>query len=660
MATLDATPPPLKDNVLLAPKLLDGSAPFKVHITDDKTVTLPPRADPLAVTKNRDLSSTHTAILGLSTGAGTSAAAAMEGPDALRAANLVEHLKQLGFGSCLDIGDVRERPVEQKECESRTDHLMRQIGAFAREGVGRILPLLNSGKLVICLGGDHSMSFASIKAFAAFCHEKQLTGGVIHIDAHGDVNGLKEENNFQPQPGESGNPHGMVMRSGFATLHPEIDGIAPPEATLKWENFLSIGLRALDVEEQETFRNGPAKGFTKSDVAIRIAEVLERIRNLRERVDVIMISFDLDACDKSISPATEMQNDDGLNLEQLLQIADAIAVEGAGLAPTVAIDVAEYYPPNEDTNFTTIKTIKQFLERAVGITDSSYMQHMIRETEGQKVDGNELLPLVMPESQVTCDALIDRVLANRIFREWDKDQNSKAVKEETPSKRLSSLSKIGISVAATFLGVGVFFQSVGLRFSKETDSEVNNTPAQVGMAEPALRVADVASAPVFPVKWGYEPAYRDNLKDPLGVGFSDVIMTSEWDITHQLRAPDPFEHTKELAVRTLKWNEEDFIKIAPREKSDFYHPGLGMANSSDHYHRNSTISAMCTALSVALLRTPQESRRKLLDAVVTDLFSDEAVRKQFLQEFEKFSFSLKNPDEVMRMLRRSRKIPESN
>src|SRR4029450_6333054 len=73
-----------------------------------------------------------------------------------------------------------------------------------------------SGEVPVVLGGDHSVALGSIGGLASLYGP----GGVIWIDAHGDLN--------TPETTPSGNVHGMVLAAVLGLGGPAFESSAWP------------------------------------------------------------------------------------------------------------------------------------------------------------------------------------------------------------------------------------------------------------------------------------------------------------------------------------------------------------------------------------------------------------------------------------------------
>ena len=168
--------------------------------------------------------------------------------------------------------------------------------------------LLKEGKFVGVLGGEHSISFAPIRAHA----ERFGPLTVLQLDAHADLASHYEGNPWS---------HASVM-----ARVKELPSVA---------KIVSVGIRSMSSEEraacdrENTFFAHDLDPFDKW-----IEEVVER---LSERV---YLSFDLDAFDSSLMPSTGTPEPGGL----FWKSATALLRKVAQKKEIVGFDVVELCP----------------------------------------------------------------------------------------------------------------------------------------------------------------------------------------------------------------------------------------------------------------------------------------------------------------------------
>src|SRR5205085_359435 len=125
------------------------------------------------------------------------------GPSAIRYAELEQHLRDtLGIAS-VDLGNVVTPVAESTEGGDERARFLPQILAICDVVAKLVAGARRNGQTPLVLGGDHSVALGSLVGMAA----AHGPGGVIWIDAHGDLN--------TPESSPSGNVHGMVLAAAL-------------------------------------------------------------------------------------------------------------------------------------------------------------------------------------------------------------------------------------------------------------------------------------------------------------------------------------------------------------------------------------------------------------------------------------------------------------
>ncbi len=179
----------------------------------------------------------------------------------------------------------------------------------------------------LILGGDHSVSCPSIKAFG----KAKGTVGIIQFDAHHDLRNL-----------EDGGPSNGTPFRGLI----EAGAIDP-------KNLIQIGLR--NFSNSLTYHNyAKAQGITvKTMKDVRKKGLLnlvsEAYEKLASRVDSIYLSVDIDVIDQAFAPGCPAIGPGGMNPDDLLE-----ALQFLGNQPlTKAIDIVEIDPLQDYRDMTS-------------------------------------------------------------------------------------------------------------------------------------------------------------------------------------------------------------------------------------------------------------------------------------------------------------------
>ena len=176
------------------------------------------------------------------------------------------------------------------------------------EGLSTIAALLDEGKLVGLLGGDHSTPFGYWKAIA----EKHGDFGILQIDAHCDLREAYE--NFKYS-------HASVMYNALTEI-PQI------------VKLVQVGVRDYSVSEAEYIANSNNRVVTYFDKQIkeRLYEgetwkvIVDEIVN--HLPDKIFISFDIDGLDPKLCPHTGTPVQGGFETEQIFYLFKKVLQSG--------------------------------------------------------------------------------------------------------------------------------------------------------------------------------------------------------------------------------------------------------------------------------------------------------------------------------------------
>jgi arginase len=210
------------------------------------------------------------------------------GPSAIRYAELEARIRSLGRGVS-DLGDVRA-PVPEAIDEGDESHRylapIKQVCDRLAELVGHAI---GEGCLPLVLGGDHSIAMGTLGGMA----EAHGPGGVLWIDAHGDLN--------RPQTSPTGNVHGMPLAAAVGAAGDAFATDAWPTPSV--ERIALVGVRSLDPGERALLRELDAKVFTMSEVdRLGVHRAMEEALSYLAGSAFVHVSLDLDAVDPMFAP----------------------------------------------------------------------------------------------------------------------------------------------------------------------------------------------------------------------------------------------------------------------------------------------------------------------------------------------------------------------
>jgi arginase len=261
------------------------------------------------------------------------------GPSALRIAGIQEKLTALGY-KVKDAGDIKIEIKERQEIVYPKLKYIDEILKTSRILAERVEKVLELNEFPLCIGGDHSMALGTIAGISAYCSKKNLEMGVIWIDAHADMN--------TDETSPSGNIHGMPLAASLGIgdeMLTEFYGFCPK---IKPENCVLIGIRSIDELERKNIRELNVPVFTMSDIdKMGIHRIISKVlKQFREKVDHIHVSFDLDSVDPSVAPGVGTPVQGGLSYREAHLLMESIAECGC----MSSLEITEVNPILDNKN----------------------------------------------------------------------------------------------------------------------------------------------------------------------------------------------------------------------------------------------------------------------------------------------------------------------
>lgn len=295
-----------------------------------------------SLVKSRFLSNPHDlGVVAVGFSGGQGKAGVDDGPVALIKAGLINQLRnELGYkihgdeevqvSTYHDIVLTHDPPfrnmLNPRSVSAVTAKIADEVYSHAREG-----------RMVLTLGGDHSIAIGTIAGTAKAVRERMNKEiAVIWVDAHSDIN--------TPETSDSGNIHGMPVAfvSGLAKEEkPDIFGWLKEDHMLNLKKLVYIGLRDVDVAEKRILRENGVKAFSMFDIDRHgIGRVVEMALAHIGNDSPIHLSFDVDALDPMWAPSTGTPVRGGLTLREGDYICEALHETGN----LVAVDLVEVNP----------------------------------------------------------------------------------------------------------------------------------------------------------------------------------------------------------------------------------------------------------------------------------------------------------------------------
>ncbi len=239
------------------------------------------------------------------------------GPSAIRYAGLEERLASFGC-SVVDRGNVvAPEPEALTVADERARFLPEILDACA--GLASIVrDVVREGSLPLVLGGDHSIALGTL---AGLREAAGRPGGVIWIDAHGDLN--------TPATSPTGNVHGMPLAAalGLAGDTFEHPGLTLP--AVDPDRVVLLGVRSLDPAERMLIRETGIRAITMTEIdRIGIERAVTEAIDRASGPGFVHVSVDLDALDPEVAPGVGTPVKGGLTYREAHLACEDLAESG--------------------------------------------------------------------------------------------------------------------------------------------------------------------------------------------------------------------------------------------------------------------------------------------------------------------------------------------
>ncbi len=183
---------------------------------------------------------------------------------------------------------------------------------------------LKQGTRLFCLGGDHSVTYPILRAYASTY--QQLT--IVQLDAHPDLYDEYEDNRFSHAC-----PFARIMEEQLARY------------------LVQIGIRGMNSHQLEQ-----AKRFKVESIDMRAGQK-QPVLKIKGPV---YLSLDMDVLDPAYAPGVSHPEGGGLTTREVLEIIQQLP------GPLVGADLVEYNPNHDPTGITDVaaaKLMKEILAR---------------------------------------------------------------------------------------------------------------------------------------------------------------------------------------------------------------------------------------------------------------------------------------------------------
>ena len=187
--------------------------------------------------------------------------------------------------------------------------------------------LLDKGQRPVSLGGDHSITYPIVRAFAKRIPD--LT--IVHFDAHGDLYDEFEGNKYSHAC-----PFARIMEEGRA------------------KRLIQVGIRTNNAHQR-----AQAARFGVEVIEMRDLPAQERLK----LAGPVYISFDIDVLDPAFAPGISHREPGGMSVREAISHLHAISGQ------IVGADLVEYNPRQDVSGLTATvggKLLKEILGKMLG------------------------------------------------------------------------------------------------------------------------------------------------------------------------------------------------------------------------------------------------------------------------------------------------------
>jgi len=209
--------------------------------------------------------------------------------------------------------------------EDAGDLKFSEAQAFAAIESG-IVKLIDEGKRPVSLGGDHSITYPIVKAFA----RKYSDLTIFHFDAHPD---LYDE--FEGNRRSHACPFARIMESGLA------------------KRLVQVGIRTINRHQREQ-----AARFGVEVVEMNALPAYDRLR----AAGPVYVTFDMDVLDPAFAPGISHREPGGMSVREAIAHLHAISGE------IVGADLVEFNPVRDVDGMTAAvaaKILKELLGKMI-------------------------------------------------------------------------------------------------------------------------------------------------------------------------------------------------------------------------------------------------------------------------------------------------------
>jgi arginase len=278
-------------------------------------------------------------------GACSSAAAFLPGtekaPQALRAAGLIEKIKNIGY-EVTDLGDCPVRLFADDEEHRRARNLPAIVAGLNDLKVHAEVAI-KSGALVLVLGGDCAQVIGLLTGARRYYKHLNL----FWMDRDADLN--------TPASTPSGRIDGMVVASIIGRGAPELVRFWGETPLVREPDVLLFGLDRVDPPEQEFLSKSPLRYVYAADIQKKgaAASTRDALAHLHTDSRDFIAHLDIDIISQEEFPAVNVPGSGGLSFDEVRQsLGDVLRQK-----TLLALDVAQYNPDRDSNGASAQKLV---------------------------------------------------------------------------------------------------------------------------------------------------------------------------------------------------------------------------------------------------------------------------------------------------------------
>jgi arginase len=289
------------------------------------------------------------ALIGASLDLGAGRRGVDMGPSAIRYAGLASRIERLGR-PVFDWGNVEGAVPEATEMGSERVRFLAPIKQACERVAQLVARSVEEGMHPLVLGGDHSVAIGTLGGLS----RARGPGGVLWIDAHGDVN--------RPETSPTGNVHGMPLAVALGLAGPEFESEAWTLPDVTANRVALVGTRSLDPAEASLLSELDVAVYTMSDIdRLGVERVIRQSLRHIGGSGFVHVSLDMDALEPDIAPGVGTPVRGGLSYREAHLAMELVAESGlAG-----SLEVVEVNPILDNEN-ETAKLAVELVASALG------------------------------------------------------------------------------------------------------------------------------------------------------------------------------------------------------------------------------------------------------------------------------------------------------